>query len=377
MSGRDERLRAWAYLAAVAEPPSAPVIALAERLGPVDAAQAIRARRVPAGFDGVLGATEARAAAVDPGELLGICDGIGARLVTRDDDDWPGWQLLQLDTASTAVRGGGPLALWVRGRLTLSELTGPSIALVGTRDLTPYGEYVAGQFASACADQGVGVVSGGAFGIDGAAHRAALAAGGLTAAVLACGVDRDYPSGHARLFARIAEDGLIVSEYPPKSGVQKHRFLTRNRLVAALADAVVVVEAARRSGAANTAAWARRIGRPLGAVPGPINARQSVGCNRMIADGDAQLVSGADAMLALIAPDGTDLRGAAERRAVDDLTDEQRRTLDAIPGRGTVALDAIAFASGLTFGRVLAALAILEVRGLVATDGGTWRLVRS
>ncbi|ALG84533.1 DNA-processing protein DprA [Gordonia phthalatica] len=372
----DDELRAWAYLATVAEPPCAPLIALVEDLGAIEAAKAVRKRSVPSQHRKVLVPTEARAAYDTADMDLETCDRIGARLITRDDADWPEWQLLALDQAETALRGGGPLALWARGPLTCAEVTDSSLALVGSRAASSYGDYVSGQMAGGLAEAGWAVISGGAYGIDGAAHRGALAAGGKTVAVLACGIDRDYPTGHAQLLREIGQRGLILTEYAPGTTAAKHRFLTRNRLVAALASGVIVVEAGRRSGAANTAAWATRIGRPLGAVPGAVTSATSVGTNSMIADGAATLIADADAAMALVAPDGHDTKPAARRRNTDDLSDEQRRVIEALPARGGLTVDEIAFISGIRVDGVLKALGSLELAGLVDGSAGTWQLVR-
>ncbi len=372
----DAERRAWAYLAGVAEPPSAAVVALVAAVGPVDAETAIRTRTVPRGHSAALTATEARHATVSVDDDLAICDEVGARLLTPADDDWPAWSLSVLDRASTAARGGAPLALWIRGPAPLRLLGDAAVALVGSRAATSYGEYVAGQFASGLAAQGRTVVSGGAYGIDGAAHRGALAAGGATAAVLACGIDRAYPSGHARLLTEIAERGLLLSEYPPGTTAAKHRFLTRNRLVAALSGATVVVEAGRRSGAANTAAWATRLGRPLAAVPGSITSATSVGTHAMIADGQATLVADVDAIASLVAPDGEDSRGPSPVRQTDGLPRDQFRVIEALPAHDAISLDEIAFSSGLGVDVVRRALACLDVAGLVDEDAGRWRLRR-
>ncbi|MGB6246156.1 DNA-processing protein DprA [Gordonia sp. (in: high G+C Gram-positive bacteria)] len=372
----DRELRAWAYLAAVAEPPCASLVALVDDLGAVEAAAAVRDRKVPAAHRSVLAATQARASTDTAARDLETCHRLGARLLTREDPDWPAWQLLALDQAETAARGGAPLALWVRGPLACADLTERAVALVGSRASSSYGDHVTGLLAADVGAAGWAVVSGGAYGIDGAAHRAALAAGTPTAAVLACGIDRDYPTGHARLLREIAEHGAVITEYPPGSGAAKHRFLTRNRLVAALSSAVIVVEAGRRSGAANTAAWAKRIGRPLGAVPGPVTSATSVGANAMIADGDAILVADGAAALALAAPDGHDVKPPGETRRTDGLSAEHLRVLEALPARGGLSVDEISFGSGVGVSAVLRALSALDLAGLVDGADGTWRLVR-
>ncbi|MFT4088880.1 MAG: DNA-processing protein DprA, partial [Gordonia sp. (in: high G+C Gram-positive bacteria)] len=307
---------------------------------------------------------------------LAACAQAGARLITRDDDEWPAWSLTALDRASTAARGGAPLALWVRGGGSPAEIAERAAGVVGARASSSYGDRVAAELGAGLAAAGWSVVSGGAYGIDGAAHRGALAAGGPTVAVLACGIDRDYPTGHTRLLEEISRHGLVVSEYPPGTTAAKHRFLTRNRLVAALSQAVVVVEAGRRSGAANTAAWARKIGRPLAAIPGPVTSATSVGCHQMIADGQATLVSDAAELMTLAAPDGRDTHRPSRARPTDDLTPEQFRVVEALPGRGALSIDELAFASGLRVDVVRRALATLDVRGLAERDAGLWRLAR-
>ncbi|MCK0440342.1 DNA-processing protein DprA [Gordonia alkaliphila] len=373
----DDDRRAWAYLAAVAEPPCAPLIALAARYGAVETARMIKARKLPAGNAAVLTATQARCETDSASTDLETAHRRGARLVTPEDDEWPGWALLALDQASTSARGGGPLALWVRGPASLGDASAVAVGLVGSRAATSYGTHVAGQLASGLADQGASVVSGGAYGIDGAAHRGALAAGGRTVAVLACGIDRDYPSGHARLLEEIGDHGLVVSEYPPGTTAAKHRFLTRNRLVAALSAALVVVEAGRRSGAANTAAWARNLGRPLGAVPGPITSAMSVGCHQMIADGQATLVIDAPSVLALVEATGHDNFVRSPATPIDGLPPEQFEVIEALPAHGGLRVEEIAFSAGKPVAAVLTALAVLEVRGLVDGSSGVWRLAES
>jgi DNA processing protein len=155
------------------------------------------------------------------------------------------------------------------------------------------GEQVTADLTAGLTERGVAVISGGAYGIDGAAHRAALASDGVTVAVLAGGIDILYPAGHSGLLHRIGSNGLLVTEYPPGVRPARHRFLTRNRLVAAFAGAAVVVEAGLRSGAANTAAWARSLGRVVGAVPGPVTSSASAGCHALLRDG-AHLVTRAE-----------------------------------------------------------------------------------
>jgi DNA processing protein len=187
-----------------------------------------------------------------------------------------------------------PHVIWARGDLaTLAQPTIDRIAIVGARAATGYGENVAHEFASGLAARGIVVVSGAAYGIDGAAHRAALAAGGTTIAWLAGGIDRPYPIGHSELIGRIAANGVVASELAPGASPTRWRFLARNRVIAATSAATVVVEAGWRSGSLNTAGHTVALGRTLGAVPGPITSPASAGCHRLIREYDAQIVTSA------------------------------------------------------------------------------------
>ena len=175
----------------------------------------------------------------------------------------------------------------------------PTIALVGARAATGYGEHVAMESSAGLVDRGFAIVSGGAYGIDGMAHRAALASDGTTIAFLAGGVDRFYPLGHESLLSRIAQTGAVVSELPCGAAPTKWRFLQRNRLIAAASEATVVLEAGIRSGSLNTAGHAAALGRPLGAVPGPVTSPASAGCHRLLREFDAVCVVDADQMAEL------------------------------------------------------------------------------
>jgi DNA processing protein len=181
--------------------------------------------------------------------------------------------------------------LWVRGAAGLDDLLERAVAMVGARACSAYGEHVAGDLAAGLAEKGMTIVSGGAYGIDAAAHRGALAAAGRTVAFVASGVDVDYPRGNAALFERIAASGAIVSELPPGCSPTRQRFHTRNRLLAASTLGTVVVEASPRSGSLNIASWARRCGRPVMAVPGPVTSSASAGTHELIRDHAARLVT--------------------------------------------------------------------------------------
>jgi DNA processing protein len=303
----------------------------------------------------------------------------GGRLITPDDDEWPILAFAAFGGDSVAARPQGrpPLVLWAMGPARLDETAQRAAAVVGTRAATGYGEQVAADLAAGLAEQEVAVVSGGAYGIDGAAHRAALAADGVTVAVLAGGLDIPYPAGHSALLHRIGGNGLLVTEYPPEVRPARHRFLTRNRLVAAFAGAAVVVEAGLRSGAANTAAWARVLGRVVGAVPGPVTSSASTGCHALLRAG-AEVVTRAADVVELVGRVG-ELAPDQPRPAtpLDGLSDAERQVYEALPGRGVATVDEIAVAAALEPARILAPLAMLELAGLAERDDGRWRIVRN
>ena len=204
----------------------------------------------------------------------------GAFLLTPEDSDWP----IRVDDLESP-----PIALIVKGRRDL--LTNPSLAIVGSRNPTPYGTRIAGDFAAGFVDREWDIVSGGAYGIDSAAHRGALVAEGRTIAVIASGIDTPYPSGNSRLFDEICENGAIISEVALGVPALPHRFLTRNRIIAALSQSTLVVEAAFRSGSLRTARDAAQLLRPVMAIPGPINSPSSEGCHRLIGERAAELVT--------------------------------------------------------------------------------------
>lgn len=204
----------------------------------------------------------------------------GSHFIIPGDAGWP----LRVDELESP-----PIGLIVKGNLEV--LNNPSLAIVGTRNPTPYGVRIAGDFAAGFVDREWDIVSGGAYGVDSAAHRGALVAEGRTIAVIASGIDLQYPSGNARLFEEICENGAIVSEVMPGVPALPHRFLTRNRLIAALSQATLVVEAAFRSGSLRTARDAAELMRPVMAIPGPINSPSSEGCHRLIGERSAELVT--------------------------------------------------------------------------------------
>lgn len=286
------------------------------------------------------------------------------KVVTACDVEWP----RQLDD----LGHHRPLCLWVRGVADLRLAMVRSIAIVGARAATPYGLHVCQAWIPTLSDAGFSVVSGAAYGIDAAAHRAALSVGGMTAAVLACGVDVAYPSAHEGLLARIGEDGLIVSEVPPGEGVRRQRFLTRNRLIAALTRATLVVEAAFRSGTTSTANAASALVRPVLAVPGPVTSAESKGCHELIRSQQAVLVHEPSDVIEVLDPQLVDPK-PHQGTFWDELTAAQKSVLDALPRRGMVDLHRLSVEARLQPREVLAALGVLHVHGLVRTVPGGYR----
>lgn len=364
----DPRRLAWAYLSKVVQGPCPALSRLVEEVGPEEAARAVRERDL----SDMLGErTVARAHVDTAADDLALVAGMGGRLVTPDDDEWPQWRLLGFGNLSRSRDEGPPLALWVLGSRPVAELTDRAISIVGTRAASGYGEHVTTEIAGDLAVDGWTIVSGAAFGVDGAAHRAALGVGGLTVAVLACGVDRAYPAGHARLLRQIAQNGAVVSEYAPGTTPAKHRFLARNRLVASLSDGVVVVEAGWRSGARNTVSWARKLGRPVMAVPGPVTSASSTGCNRMIREGEARLVASAGDVVEEAGPIG--LRDGPEVvRDLDALSGDALLVYEALPAAGPRGVRELSELSGVAVEHVRAVLPLLEMEGFVGCDDTGW-----
>ncbi|MFI6867137.1 DNA-processing protein DprA [Nocardia sp. NPDC050406] len=362
---------AWVYLSRVVEGPCAALSALIESVGVVEAARAVRECALP---ETLRGPTEARRGMDCAERDLAVMERIGGRVVTPDDEEWPAWRMLGLSQLDPSVDEGAavPLVLWVRGPRSLAECTEQAMAVVGARCSTGYGNQVTGEIAGELASRGWTIVSGAAFGIDGMAHRAALAVGGATIAVLACGVDRPYPVQHDRLLAEIADTGAVISEYPPGVTARKHYFLARNRLIAALADGVVVAEAGMRSGARNTVKWARRIGRPALAVPGPVTSAASVGCHRMIRESEALLVTCADDVIDEAGPLRLSLPGAVPPAPEDNLSPEEAKVYSALPQTGSRLPRLLADQANLPLPAVRAALSSLELSGLVGCDANGW-----
>ncbi|RSS55815.1 DNA-processing protein DprA [Streptomyces sp. WAC01280] len=310
-----------------------------------------------------------RATAADPAHDLDTVHRLGGRFLIPGDTEWP----RQLDDLGHTR----PLGLWIRGPADLRTWALRSVALVGARACTPYGAHLAADLATGLARQGWVVVSGAAYGIDGAAHRGALAAGGATVAVLACGVDTPYPRGHAGLIGRITEQGLVVGELPPDSHPTPSRFILRNRVIAALTRGTVVVEAQHRSGSLVTARAAARLGRHTMGVPGPVTSALSAGVHELLR-GDATLVTDAQEIVELVGDMGE--LAPARRGPVlprDLLAPATAHILEAVPARGPTPTTVIARRAGTTPDDTLAKLYELHSLGFVERHGEGWRLTNT
>jgi DNA processing protein len=366
-------------LSFVAEPGDLALGALLRACGPAEAFAAICDGRPPdsvgapgrSGIPGLGHAIErwaARLDAVPADSRLAAWERAGLRTVCPGDPEWP----TQLDVLGDAR----PLVLWLRGSADLRFACLRSVSVVGARAATGYGTHVATEMAAALAERGWAVISGGAYGIDSCAHRAALAAGGTTIAVLASGVSYGYPRGHHELFDAIARAGAVISEWPPDRAPTRPGFLIRNRAIAALSRGTVVVEAALRSGALSSAKHARDLCRPLMAVPGPVTSTLSAGCHEIIRDWGAVLVTGASDVVELISPAGDGLgerrRGPVVPRDALDL--DSAAVLEAIPARGGGGPAEIAVRAGVSLDTVLRCLGLLAAAGFAERSGTGWRV---
>ncbi|MFF7446902.1 MULTISPECIES: DNA-processing protein DprA [unclassified Streptomyces] len=310
----------------------------------------------------------ARAGRAEPRADLEAARRAGVRFVCPGDAEWPG----QLDDLGDAR----PLGLWVRGAPSLRMWALRSVAVVGARACTEYGAHMAATLAGGLAERGWVVVSGGAYGVDGAAHRGALGAGGATVAVLACGVDRPYPQGHTELINRIAEQGLVIGELPPGDHPTPSRFVLRNRVIAALTRGTVVVEAACRSGSLVTARAAQRLGRHTMGVPGPATSGLSAGVHELLR-GEAVLVTDAEEVVELVGDMGElapDRRGPVLPR--DLLAPDARRVLAALPSRRAATAAEVGRGAQTTVDDAIARLYELRALGYVERHGDGWKLTR-
>lgn len=380
MTGWEPERLARLALSRLVEPGSWALHAAVQEHGAQHVHAALRAGQ---GVDGLSPAVcctaAARAGLHDVADDVRRLVACGGRLVCPGDEHWPEHRLTW--PRGAALLAAPPLALQVRGPGSLTEVVERSVALVGARAATAYGEQVAQELALGLADRGLGVLSGGAYGIDAAAHRGALAsATGRTVAVLACGVDVAYPRGNDRLLARVVQRGLLVSEHAPGSAPTRARFLVRNRLIAALSAGTVVVEAALRSGSLSTAGRARDLTRHVMAVPGPVTSAMSAGCHALLrsqqGEVPALLVTGVDEVLDVVGQLSVDaaptMRG--EQRPRDELSDAVRAVLDAVPVRGGAGEATLARDAAVPVRIVQQSMPALLVAGLVQRSETGWRL---
>ncbi len=371
-ASEEERL-ARVALNALGEPGDPRLARLVEAMG----AQALYDRlRDDVDLAGLRSDSSERLAGLDPRRVLDDARAQGIRFVVPGDAEWPS----SFDDLATVepLHGlaGPPLGVWARGPRSLAEVSRHAVALVGSRSATTYGTTVASDIARDVARAGLTVVSGAAYGIDHAAHRGSLTAGGPTVAVLACGVDRAYPTAHRELLDHLAGHGLVIAEAAPTWSPTKVRFLSRNRMIAALTTGTVVVEAAVRSGALNTATWADRLQRVVMGVPGPVTSAPSAGVHQLLRSGAATLVTCGAHVLEAVSPAGhhlvADPREPARPQDGLDLTG--RRVLDAVPLVHPAPVASIARTGGVSVATARRTLAVLEKRGLVDGADGRYRL---
>lgn len=371
MSLEEERI-ARATVSLVAEPGDLRALGLTRQLG---AAEFLDVLRTHSDLREAFTAAAGRLATVEPERVLASAAERGIRFVIPGDEEWPR-QLGDLDGAGVLQdRGGVPAGLWVRGPQRLDRLA-QAVAIVGSRSSTTYGDEIAADLAAVVGGSGRPVISGGAFGVDYAAHRGALVAGAATVAVLACGVDRAYPAAHRAMLQHLADHHAVVSEAPPGASPFRIRFLARNRLIAALSRGTVVVEAALRSGALNTANWAERLNRVVMGTPGPLTSVASEGVHQLIRRGGATLVTSGAEVLELVGAAGEQLvlepRGPEQAR--DRLSVRARQVVDAVPVASPAPSESVALVAGLGVMEVDRILSGLEADGLVELLPTGWRL---
>ena len=283
---------------------------------------------------------------------------IGGEIIFESESDWPSG-LVDLGVHR-------PRMLWYRGKRKSIESASKSISIVGSRACSSYGENTTREMVSAAASVGVAVISGGAYGIDAVAHRAAIALGTPTLAIMAGGLDSLYPRGNSQLLNRIIAEGALLAEVAPKVTPSKWRFLQRNRLIAAASQCTLVVEAGFKSGARNTAAHAASLQRHVFAVPGQISSPASQGCNLLIANKVAELIQSPADLLQMAGFASLECEslqaglGALETRALDAV------------GYSPISSAEIAQSAGLTLNEVRYALANLQLSGLLVQQGSRW-----
>lgn len=354
-------------LAHVIEPNDERMQFFIEEVGPIEAIEAIRRGLIPKKESEGL---QARLRAFSFTTAVRELDRCSTRLVFRDSPEWPS-QLNDLGHER-------PFVLWVVGTPDVRLAAVRSLSIVGARDCSPYGRFVARDWSARLSDRGWVVISGGALGIDGAAHQGVLSVGGVTVCVLACGVDVSYPRAHESLLANIADTGLLISESPPGSPAMRQRFLSRNRIIAALSRGTVVVEAGSRSGTTSTANFVNRLNRPLFAVPGAVTSPASIGCHQLINEGKAILATQWQDVAAMLGDQQlTSNLESVQSRPTDVLTPIQKKVLDAVPLRRGKPAEVLMLTTGLSLREVLSALGVLEVEGFIRQEDHLWRLVRA
>lgn len=288
------------------------------------------------------------------------------KILIPGDELWP----IQLNDLGNLA----PLCLWFQGQADV--LCTSAISIVGSRASTNLGLRITRQWAHVISEKGIAVISGGAYGIDAAAHEGALDGRGRTAVVFANGIGRWYPASHIQLYHKILESGgVVISESPPDATPMRHRFLSRNRLIAALCQACLVTEAAWRSGALSTGHYALELGRPLGAVPGSIESPYSAGCHRLLREGATCVTSVEEALeLANIREPVRQERNESgqESDAHSELTSGQSRILDTLLKTRGLDTANLALRSGLPLAMVIASVGALQARGLAEQRQGLW-----
>lgn len=317
----------------------------------------------------LLDRTRPRLDGLDPRPALDRLAELGGRAILPGDAKWP--RGLKDLTAP-------PHLLWARGEIPRDVVEGGGVAIVGCRTATVYGQNVAADLAIHLAGRGITTVSGGAFGIDIAAHRGALVAGGRTIAILAGGLNHLYPRAHTGYFEQIVKTGALISELPPDAEPRRYRFLSRNRLIAAMSAGTVVVEAGLRSGALNTARHARELGRHLGAVPGAVTSMMSAGSHELIREGATLITDGEDVRemvtdLVTLADDPVSQRQGPDNGLLDGLSPHCAQVVDALPVHAAREPAQIAHAAGISLQDTLAALGVLEMTGRVERAGSGFR----
>lgn len=311
-------------------------------------------------------------------DVLNSAERAGLRWITPGDDEWP-LGLSDLDYCEPIGEAVGvPLGLWLRGNGDLTELSQRSVCIVGARSCTTYGADMSRDLAAELSASNIHVISGAAFGIDAFAHRGALAADRPTIAVLAGGVDLAYPRAHAGLLDRIAHDGCLVSEQLPGARPLRRRFLTRNRIIAALGNGTVIVEAAARSGSLNTLNWADQLGRITMAVPGPATSSSSIGAHEAIRDGRAVLVARAGHIAEQLGGLGAEpaAEPARDETVYDQWSSAMRGVYDALDWKRAAGIGPISASAQIPADRTAEKLSILVANGYAGRIGDEWLLLR-